>query len=171
MAYYGSPMPAFIAEFMLTFGYGKVAQTAAVGAITKGVMVAAETAALARYTGYAARVAAQTTAFVPMSVRNFGDLELNARLQITEKGHVFIQEANLNPVTTFLKAYAYTGAEVASELSGAKLGTFVINPIARRLVTPANTMISKLPPKLVTGLINMYKKIQPNTLILGLAMR
>ena len=171
MAYYGSPMPAFIAEFMVTAGLAKTAQVGAVAAVTKGVMVAAETAALARYTGYAARAAAQTTAFVPMSVRNFGDLELNARLQITEKGHVFIQEANLNPVTTFLKAYAYTGAEVASELSGRKLGTYVINPIARRLVTPANTMINKLPPKLVTGLINMYKKIKPNARVSDILTR
>lgn len=171
MAYYGSPMPAFIAEFMATAGLAKTAQTGAVAAVTKGVMVAAETAALARYTGYAAATAARTTAFVPMSVKNFGDLHLNARLQITKKGHVFIQEANLNPVATFLKAYAYTGAEVASEMSGRKLGTYVINPVLRRLVTPANTMINKLPPKLVTGLINMYKKIKPNARVSDILTR
>ena len=171
MAYHGTPVPAFIAEFMLSFGGGKVAQTAAVTAITKGVMVAAETAMLAKYAGYGARAVATSTAMVPMSTRNVGQEFLNNRLLITPKGQTFMVESKENPVITTLKAFAYTNAEVVSEMSGRKIGTYVINPIARRMATPFNTAISKLPPKFVNGIIEMYQKIKPGARVTDILSR
>ena len=171
MMYYGAPIPAFMAEIALTAGIGKTAQMAATGAITKGVMVAAETVALAKYSGYAARVAAQSVAMVPMTTRNYGEGRLGQNMQLTEAGQVVLLEAEEKPVSTALKALAYTGAEMASELSGGKLGQHVIDPVLNRVATSAGTQIAKLNPRLVDGLINAYKKIKPNAKISELFSR
>lgn len=171
MAYHGTPVPAFIAEFMLSFGVGKVAQTAATTAITKGVMVAAETAMLAKYTGYGARAVATSAAMFPMSQRNVGQEFLNNRLIITPKGQTFMVESKENPVITTLKAFAYTNTEVVSEMSGSRIGKYVVNPIAKRMATPVNTAISKLPPKFVNGIIKMYQKIKPGARVTDILSR
>lgn len=162
MKYYGAPMPAFIAEFAATGGIGKTAQTAATQALTKGVMVSAQAAAAARYTGYGARVAAQSTAMVPANVANYGDLRLGQYVQLTQTGQAILSDAKESPATTALKAFAYTNAEIASELVGAKVGQYVLNPITRRLATNAKTSLNHLPPKLIEGITKAYQKIQPN---------
>ena len=162
MKYYGAPIPAFIAEFVATGGVGKTAQTATTQALTKGVMVSAQAAATARYTGYAARVAAQSAAMVPANQRNYGNLRLGQYVQLTQSGQAILSDAKESPATTALKAFAYTNAEVASELVGAKVGQYVINPITRRLATNAKTSLNKLPPKLLEGITKAYQKIQPN---------
>jgi len=162
MKYYGAPMPAFIAEFAATGGIGKTAQTAATQALTKGVMVSAQAAAAARYTGYGARVAAQSTAMVPANVANYGDLRLGQFVQLTQTGQAILSDAKESPAVTALKAFAYTNAEIASELVGVKVGKFVVDPITRRLATNAKTSINKLPPALIEGITKAYQKIQPN---------
>jgi hypothetical protein len=162
MKYYGAPMPAFIAEFAATGGVGKTAQTAATQALTKGVMVSAQAAAAARYTGYGARVAAQSTAMVPANVANYGDLRLGQYVQLTQSGQAILSDAKESPAVTALKAFAYTNAEIASELVGAKVGQYVLNPITRRLATNAKTSLDKLPPALIEGITKAYQKIQPN---------
>jgi hypothetical protein len=162
MKYYGAPIPAFIAEFAMTGGIGKTAQTAATQALTKGVMVSAQAAATARYTGYAARVAAQSAAMVPANQRNYGNLRLGQYVQLTQSGQAILSDAKESPATTALKAFAYTNAEVASELVGVKVGQYVINPITRRLATNAKTSLNKLPPALIEGITKAYQKIQPN---------
>ena len=162
MKYYGAPMPAFIAEFAATGGVGKTAQFAATQALTKGVMVSAQAAAAARYTGYGARVAAQSTAMVPANVANYGDLRLGQYVQLTQTGQAILSDAKESPATTALKAFAYTNAEIASELVGAKVGQYVLNPITRRLATNAKTSLNHLPPKLIEGITKAYQKIQPN---------
>ena len=162
MKYYGAPIPAFIAEFAATGGVGKTAQIATTQALTKGVMVSAQAAATARYTGYAARVAAQSAAMVPANQRNYGNLRLGQYVQLTQSGQAILSDAKESPATTALKAFAYTSAEVASELVGAKVGQYVINPITRRLATNAKTSLDKLPPKLLEGITKAYQKIQPN---------
>ena len=162
MKYYGAPMPAFIAEFAATGGIGKTAQTAATQALTKGVMVSAQAAAAARYTGYGARVAAQSTAMVPANVANYGDLRLGQFVQLTQTGQAILSDAKESPAITALKAFAYTNAEIASELVGVKVGKFVVDPITRRLATNAKTSINKLPPALIEGITKAYQKIQPN---------
>lgn len=165
MKYYGAPMPAFIAEFAATGGVGKTAQFAATQALTKGVMVSAQAAAAARYTGYVARVAGQSTAMVPANVANYGDLRLGQYVQLTQTGQAILSDAKESPATTALKAFAYTNAEIASELVGAKVATHVLNPITRRLATNAKTSINKLPPALIEGITKAYQKIQPNAKI------
>jgi alkylhydroperoxidase/carboxymuconolactone decarboxylase family protein YurZ len=171
MKYYGSPMPAFIVEFAATGGVGKTAQFAATQALTKGVMVTAQAAAVARYTGYGARVAAQSTAMVPANVANYGDLRLGQYVQLTQTGQAILSDAKESPAVTALKAFAYTNAEIASELVGAKIATHVLNPITRRLATNAKTSINKLPPALIEGITKAYQKIQPNAKVQDILTR
>ena len=164
ISYYGSPLPAFMLEFAATGGVGKTAQAATVKAITKGVEVTALKAATARAAGITARVATQSAAMVPMTTRNYGEQRLGP-WNITDKGQLIFQEATDSPAMSALKAYAYTSAEVASELSGATLGKYIINPITKTLSTPLINGINALPVNLKEGLFKAYKAIKPNATI------
>lgn len=162
--YYGEQMPAFMAEFALTGGVGKAAQAATVQAITKGVARSALQQTAARQAGRVARVAAQTAAMVPMSVKNYGDQRLGP-WAVSDKGQILFKESKDSPASSALKALAYTSVEVASELSGATLNKYLISPVTNRLKTPLVNAVNGLPEKLKLGLFEAYKKIKPNARI------
>ena len=162
MGYYGSILPAYIIEFYASGGIAKTAQVGAVAAVTKGVMVAAETAAAARYTGYIAGSLAATTSMVPMTIRNYGEGRLGQQVYATKEGQALFMEAHEHPAMTALKAFGYTYAEVASEMSGAKISKFLINPITSRVATLGITQINRLPAPLVNELFKAYQKLQPS---------
>ena len=165
MAYYGSQMPAFMIEFAMTRGYGKTAQVAAEYSITKGVMVSAQKQALARYTGYAANIAARTATMVPANMRNYGDLRLGQYVELTQDGYAILADSAEKPYLTALKAFAYTSSEVASELVGVKIGKYLVDPVTKRIKLKATANIDKIPPKLMNGLITAYRKLKPNAKI------
>jgi len=162
MKYYGSPIPAFMAEFVVAGGVGKIAQKATVEALTAGVMVSAKVAAQARYTGYAAGVTAAAISMPQKSYHNYGELRLGQNVSLTETGMALVHNAQETPYVSALKAFGYTTAEVATEMLGGKIGKHVINPIAGRLATKATTQISKLPPGLIEAVAKAYQKVQPN---------
>jgi len=162
MKYYGSPIPAFMAEFVVAGGVGKIAQKATVEALTAGVMVSAKVAAQARYTGYAAGVTAAAISMPQKTYHNYGELRLGQNVSLTETGMALVHNAQETPYVSALKAFGYTTAEVATEMLGGKIGEHVINPIAGRLATKATTQISKLPPKLIEAVAKAYQKVQPN---------
>ncbi len=152
--YYGEQMPAFMAEFAATGGIGKTAQTAA----TKAVVEAGKRQALATAAGVTARVATQTSAMVPTTVKNYGDIRVSG-IDITDKGQLIVSESKENPAISALKAWAYTGADVASELSG--LGAAkLINKTG--LKTKAINGINKLPVAVQEGLFKAYQVVKPN---------
>ena len=159
--YYGEQMPAFMLEFMATGGIGKAAQTATVQALTKGAAQTATQQFAIRQTGRVARVAAQSAAMVPMTVRNYGEQRLGP-WAVSDKGQILFQESKDSPASSALKALAYTSVEVASELSGASLNKYLINPVTNRLKTPLISAANKLPEKLKMGLFEAYKKLDPN---------
>ncbi len=165
MAYYGSQMPAFMVEFAMTGGMGKSAQQAAQYSITKGAMVSAQKAALARYTGYAANITARTAAMVPANMRNYGDLRLGQYVELTQDGYAILADSAEKPYLTALKAFAYTSSEVASELVGVKIGKYLVDPVTKRIKLKATGNIDKIPPKLMNGLITAYRKLKPNAKI------
>jgi hypothetical protein len=165
MAYYGSQMPAFMVEFAMTGGMGKSAQQAAQYSITKGAMVSAQKAALARYTGYAANIAARTATMVPANMRNYGDLRLGQYVELTQDGYAILADSAEKPYLTALKAFAYTSSEVASELMGAKINKYLVDPVTKRIKVKAVANIDKIPPKLMNGLIKAYRKLKPNAKI------
>jgi hypothetical protein len=164
IAYYGSPLPAFMLEFAATMGVGKAAQAATVKAITKGVEVSVLKAASVKAAGRVARVVTQSAAMVPMTVRNYGDQRLGP-WTVTDKGQLIFKEATDSPAMSALKAYAYTSVEIASELSGATLGKYIINPVTKKLSTPLINGLNALPANLKEGLFRAYKSIKPNATI------
>ena len=164
IAYYGSPLPAFMLEFAATMGVGKAAQAATVKAITKGVEVSVLKAASVKAAGRVVRVGTQSAAMVPMTVRNYGDQRLGP-WTVTDKGQLIFKEATDSPAMSALKAYAYTSVEVASELSGATLGKYIINPVTKKLSTPLINGLNALPANLKEGLFRAYKSIKPNATI------
>jgi hypothetical protein len=164
IAYYGSPLPAFMLEFAATMGVGKAAQAATVKAITKGVEVSVLKAASVKAAGRVVRVGTQSAAMVPMTVRNYGDQRLGP-WTVTDKGQLIFKEATDSPAMSALKAYAYTSVEVASELSGATLGKYIINPVTKKLSTPLINGLNALPANLKEGLFRTYKSIKPNATI------
>jgi hypothetical protein len=159
--YYGAPLPAFMVEFAATGGIGKSAQAATL----KATEEFAKRSALAKIAsvnlGRAARVGAQTTAMVPMQAAKYGELRLGP-WNVTDKGQVIFTESKDSPAVSALKAYAYTSVEVASELSGAKLNKYIINPVTKRLKTPLISGVNALPEGLKDALFQAYKKIKPS---------
>ena len=162
--YYGSQMPAFMLEFAASGGPGKAVQTATVQAITKGVAKSALQQATAKQVGRVARVATQSGLMVPMGIANYGEQRLGPWM-VTDKGQLIFTESKDTPALSALKAYAHVSAEVASELSGATIAKYAINPITKRLKTPLINGINNLPEGLKLGLFEAYKKIKPNATI------
>ena len=162
--YYGSQMPAFMVEFALTGGPAKAAQVATVQAITKGVAKSVMQKTIAKQTGRLARVATQSALMAPMAVAKYGEQRLGPWM-VTDKGQIIFEESKDSPAMSALKAYAHVSAEVASELSGATIAKYAINPITKRLKTPLINGINALPEGLKLGLFEAYKKIKPNATI------
>tara|TARA_R110000737_G_scaffold90900_1_gene123188 strand:- start:12 stop:4892 length:4881 start_codon:yes stop_codon:yes gene_type:complete len=163
-SYYGSQMPALMIEFALTGGVAKVAQTAAVRAMTKGVAKSALQKATAKQAGRVARVVTQSSLLIPRQIAEYGELRLGPWM-VTDKGQLIFTESKDSPAMSALKAYAHVSAEVASELSGATIAKYAINPITKRLKTPLINAINNLPEGLKLGLFEAYKKIMPNATI------
>ena len=161
IAYYGSPLPAFMIEFGLTGGIGKAAQASTLKAIGTTVETTALKAFAAKTTGRVARVAAQSAAMVPMIASKYGERRAGA-WNVTDKGEVIFAGADESPAKSALMAYAHVSAEVASELSGATLNKYLINPITKRLATPLISGINKLPEKLKLALYDNYKRLKGN---------
>ena len=86
--YYGAQIPAFMTEFYLTGGIGKLAQTGA----TKSVLQATKKTALAKASGAVARATTQTAAMLPMNVKNYGEARIGG-LGITDQGQLVMSEA------------------------------------------------------------------------------
>tara|TARA_B110000090_G_C13398128_1_gene452120 strand:- start:66 stop:4163 length:4098 start_codon:yes stop_codon:yes gene_type:complete len=161
IAYYGSPLPAFMIEFGLTGGIGKAAQASTLKAIGTTVETTALKAFAAKTTGRVARVAAQSAAMVPMIASKYGERRAGA-WNVTDKGEVIFAGADESPAKSALMAYAHVSAEVASELSGATLNKYLINPITKKLATPLISGINKLPEKLKLALYDNYKRLKGN---------
>ena len=163
--YYGSQMPAFMLEFALTGGVGKAAQVATVKAITKGAEVGVVKAITAKAVGVTANVAARTAVMPGQYIPKYAERRLNDSMSITDKGAALFKESEETPAISALKAFAYTNAEVASELSGAAIGKYALDPIRYVMKTPLTTAINQLPTGLRQGLFAAYQKLKPNASI------
>lgn len=162
--YYGSQMPAFMLEFAATGGIGKAAQAGTLKATQEFAKRSALSATVAKTTGRVARVMAQSSAMIPMTAAKYGELRLGP-WNVTDRGQIIFSEAKESPAMSALKAFAYTNAEVASELSGAKINKYIIDPVAKRLKGPLSSGLRLLPDKLKDGLFSAYQKIKPNATI------
>jgi GNAT superfamily N-acetyltransferase len=184
--YYGSQVPAFAIEFAATAGAGKTAQESAEQAAKAIIKKAVARKVTAKAAGLTANVAARTAAMPAQYAPKYAELRLNDNMALTDKGAVIMQESKESPAKSALKAFAYTGIEVASEMSGAALGKYIVKPAGRAaskvasraatttagqlaaeagtkyLKTPIATGLQKLPAKLRINMYNAYKAIRPN---------
>lgn len=166
--YYGAQMPAFMAEFMATGGYGKLAQKA----VVEGVKAKVKSNVLAQVAGATARVATQTALMLPMNAKNYGQLRLAEGLEITDAGETIFAEAKKSPAKTALMAYLYTASEVASELSGAATLKYLDGTgIKKKIMTKAADQLNKLDPRIRNGLAKAYRKLKPHAAVKDLFTR
>ncbi len=168
ISYYGAKMPAFMIEFAATGGVGKMAQEGAkiaVGkALEKGVVNAAPSL-VQRGAGLAANVAARSAAMPTMYAPGYAERRLNDFAAVTDKGDILLKESKESPAMSALKAFGYTGAEVASEMSGAALGKYIVDPVKGILKTPLIQGVNKLPAVVRDNLYKAYKVINPNATV------
>jgi len=162
VSYYGAQVPAFVTEFVATGGVGKVAQQAAV----RGAGKLAEGAVAKAVIGTSANVLARSASMLPMNVANFGEVRLNDHVSLTDTGQALFKQSDESPAISALKAFGYTNAEVASELSGAAIGKYLVKPVTKYagtvLKTPLTQAANNLPTNVKVNLYNAYKKIKPN---------
>lgn len=173
ISYYGSQVPAFAIEFALSGGAGKAAQeaveTAAKKVVTQQISSKAAAGAVKAATKTAAvsaNVAARTVMMPQRYIPKYAELRLNDFMAITDKGELVFTESKDSPATSALKAFAYTGIDVASEMSGAALGKYIVKPVTgtagRYLKTPIASGLQQLPVGVRQNLYKAYQKIQPN---------
>lgn len=166
--HYGTQMPAFMVEFALTGGVGKLAQ--------KGIMKGAEKLVIAgtektvanaigrgavKVTAASANVAARTAVMPQRYVPQYAERRLNDEVAITDKGDILLRESTESPAKSALMAFSYTSADVASELSGAAIGKYLTAPLLRTLKTPLVAGVNNVPLPIRTALYDAYTKIKP----------
>lgn len=162
IAYGGAQLPAFAIEFWATGGVGKAAQ--------KGTMMAAQkaikTSVLNKALGVSANVAARSLVMPSGVAPKYAERRLNNYMAVTDKGEAVWQEGDESPAMSALKAFGHTAIEVGSEMSGAAMGKYLVQPVSKAaqtyLKTPVSSGIMKLPPKLRNNLYEAYLKIKPN---------
>ncbi len=161
-----SQMPAFAIEFLATGGMGKVAQKAAEKTAGKVVKNAVAKKAI----GLTANLATRTALIPGQYVASYGEKRVNDFMAVTDKGNLLLEESKESPYKSALKAYLGTSIEVATEMSGASIGKYVVQPItapigkvaSKYLRTPINSGIQKLPGSVREGIYTAYKAINPN---------
>lgn len=171
VAYGLSELPAFMVEMYLSGGIGKGAQIATL----KGTEKAAQKLAVDAVSktlgnkivkgtvgGVANAAARSATVFSPRVFQGYAERRLNDSMSITDKGELVLKKSEESPASSALMAYSYMMAEVGSELSGAALGKYLVDPAKAVLKTPLAYGINKLPSALRLSMYEAYKKIQPS---------
>lgn len=136
-----SSLPAWMIQF---------AAGGALANVAKGAL-GLETGAAAMTVGGAARVAP----FLPTVYSNAADAQFNQSLAITDKGQMYLQQAKDSMPHALLKSFAYTSADIASQIYGGKL----VEDVAK---VPLTGAINALPTSVKQGIYEAYKMINPS---------
>lgn len=161
IAYVGSQIPAFVVEFALSDGAGKMAQTATRTAVEE----ATARSAVSAVTGIAARVATTTSLMVPQYTARYGERRLNDISSVTDKGQLVLQDSTESPAKSAMLAWAHTGADVAAQIAAPGVGKYIIDPVKKLVSTPMIAAANQLPAAVKDGLYQAYKVIQPNATV------
>lgn len=129
-----------------------ITQFAAGGIIGTGVKAAM---GLEGAGAVAAGGAARIAPFLPTIYSNATNAQLNNSLAITDKGQMFIQKSNESFNAALLKSFAYTSADIASQVYGGK----AIEAVAK---TPLTAGLNLLPTSVKQGVYEAYKMINPS---------
>jgi hypothetical protein len=161
IAYVGAQIPAFVAEFALSDGVGKLAQVAAV----KGAAELAGEGATAAATGYVTR-ALTTTALMPAQyAAKYGERQLNANMAVTDKGQLILHDSTESPAQSALLAFAHTGADVAGQLMAPGIGKYIVDPVTKAVSTPIVAAAKNLSPEVTDQLYQAWKAIEPSATV------
>lgn len=156
VAYTMSTIPAWLMEFAVADGAGKVVASSAER------LAAGAPSVLSNAASGATRVAS-TAAFMPAQyVPAYAERQVNASTAITDRGQFVLKDSTESPAKSALMAYGYTAADVASALAGPSINKYVVEPSTRLLSTPIISASNALPASLRTNLYEAYKAIDPN---------
>lgn len=158
IAYGASQLPAFMIEFLASGGVGKIGQTAAVKTAEKVVSKAVVTKAI----GVTANVVARTAVMPSLYAPRYAERRLNNFAAVTDKGEMILAHGDESPAKSALLAFGYSSAEVASEMSGAAIGKYVLDPVKGILKTPLIAGVNRLPAGVREAIYTAYKKVNPN---------
>lgn len=161
VAYIGAQIPAFVAEFALADGVGKMA--------AKGVTMAAEeagvNAALSTATSAATRVATTTALMPAQYAAKYGERRLNDSMAVTDKGQLVLQQSTESPATSAALAFAHTSADVAGQVAAPVIGKYIIDPVKKLISTPIVAAAKNLAPEVTDSLYQAWKAIEPNATV------
>lgn len=167
--YYGLQMPAFMTEFILSGGIGKLAEQGAVKSTEALAIKGIENSAIrslgnatVKAVGATANITARTAVMPSLYLPQYGERRLNDEVSITDKGDLLMKQSEESPAKSALMAFAYSSANVASELAGGPLQKYVTGPIMASVKTPLIAAIDKVPAIVREGLYNAYKTLKPN---------
>jgi hypothetical protein len=137
-----APLPSWMVSF---------AAGGELSAIGKAALGGAGGAVAATAIGGAARLAT----FYPQIAAGTGDALLNDSLAITDKGQMFLRDAQESQGHAFLKSMAYTSEDLAAQLYGGK----ALEAIAK---TPLTAALNQLPAAWKEGIYRAYQAINPS---------
>ena len=203
ISYYGSQTPAFAIEFALSGGVGKAAQESTEQVVKAGVKKVIKnkvaTTVATKTAGVTANVAARATAITAVKsaggtaidvasgrpimpqayIPGYGERRINDFMALTDNGDLIFKQSKESPATSALKAFAYYNIDIASEMSGAALGKYLVKPVtgavagqtAKYLKTPIANGLQQVPLVLRENLYKAYQAINPNARVSQLMTR
>lgn len=158
IAYIGAQIPSWAAQFMISGGVGKVAESIAQKA---GIVAAEKTIQSA-----AIRLATQYASIMPAQyIAKYAEQQLNDISAITDKGQMILKQAEESPGQAALMAFGHANADVVSQMAAPLVGKYLVAPVGRVLSTPITVAASKLSPQVNDALYRAWKAVQPNTTV------
>ncbi len=148
-------LPSFMGEFLATGGLAALGKQAVKATIKKtvegGLRTVAKsmvTKAVARTSGAAAGAIVRTTVGMPQRVvEGYAQRQIDAQMQLTDKGIQLLETSREKPFVSAMKAYGDQIIENFSEVTGPALGS-----VAKKL----------FPKRAAAAIAQLYKKLHPN---------
>lgn len=142
-------LPGFMIEFLLTGGIaaiGKKGIKTAIKPVAKRIAKQRILKFTTRVAGGLAGAAARTAAMPHRVVGSYAERQLNASLELTDKGLQIAEQSREKPFVSAMKAYGDVIIENFSEVTGPE-----ISKVAGKIV----------PKKIADGLAKLFKKLHP----------
>lgn len=151
--YYGAQIPAFMTEFALAAGGGKIVANAAI----KGTEMAATDVML----NAALRVGTTSMLMAPEYTAKYGERRLTDGLAITDKGDALSKVSEESPLRSALLAYTHTAVDVASMEAAGPIGKYLLDPVTKAVTTPLVSATNQIPASIRSAFYEAYKAVEP----------
>lgn len=162
IAYVGAQIPSFAAQFLLSGGVGKIAESVVQKAAVVGTEQAVARAAIRLTTQFATIMPGQYAA-------KYAEQNLNDVMAVTDKGQMVLKQADESPAMASLMAFGHASADVVSQMLAPAIGKYAVGPIAgvagKVLATPMTVAAKSLSPEVTDALYGAWKAVQPNATV------